>query len=151
MAEEFKLFIKQLEEGKKEIIHVSVDPAFLALHENDLFFPAPIQVMGEAYTTSINLILNFKCNIKLKMPCSICNKFIEVEIRTENAYYDFNLKELTSAIFNYTEVVREEVILNIPHFVECASGNCPERKGVAPYLRQPTKKPETQFPFADLD
>ena len=56
---------------------------------------------------------------------------------------DIELAELKEEIYNYGPLLREDLILKLPSFVECKDGNCPERENIKKFI----KGKDTYFPF----
>lgn len=155
MSDAFKIYLDRLSGGQVEKIEETFDPIFLDVEEEkDLKFEIPIEVSGEAYITDEYLIIHLKVKTSAKMPCSICNEMISVPVFLKNFYHTQPVNELKSAIFDYSPALREAVLLELPKYVECKGGNCPERKNIAQYLKkddEPLKDDNTYFPFADID
>ncbi|MDN3509221.1 MAG: hypothetical protein P0S93_04325, partial [Candidatus Neptunochlamydia sp.] len=80
-----------------------------------------------------------------EMPCLICNKRIQKKIVISSFYHTEEVANIKGHIYDYTDLIKEAVLLEVPSFVECM-GNCPKRAELKNYL----DKGETQFPFADL-
>ena len=150
MESPLKIYIEQLRSGKREEIEHVLPPDFLDIHESDLIFQTPITLKGEAYTTDDDLILQLSAQTEVKMPCSICNEKTFVTLKTEEIYHTIPLGDLKSSIFDFTDLLREEIVLLIPHYVECHQGKCPERSQVNQYMKSKTVSPQNHFPFADL-
>ena len=150
MESPLKIFTEQLRTGKRQEIEHVLPSDFLDIHESDLIFQTSIAVKGEAYTADEDLILQLSAHTEVKLPCSICNEMTFVTLKTEEIYHTLPLRALKSTIFDFTDLLREEIVLLIPHFVECHQGKCPERPHVAKFIRSKTVSPQNHFPFADL-
>jgi len=152
MHEPFKILIDRLKGGQTEKIEEALDPAFLAVDEKELRFPSKVDVKGDVYLTDDHLVIRLKAKTTVSMPCAICNEMIKTELKIEDFYHAHPIEEIPSAIFDYTELLREAILLGIPQYIECNNGNCPERASLAPFLRSQARieKP-TYFPFADMD
>jgi uncharacterized metal-binding protein YceD (DUF177 family) len=154
MESPFTIFADRLKDGHKEKIQESTAPDFLDIHEKELSFPHPVAISGEAYVSDDHLILHLKIKTEAIIPCLVCNEPIEISIVIENFYHAQDLHEIKSGIFDYTEELREAILLQVPAFIECNSGKCPERETMKKYLKSKPKessKCETYYPFADLD
>lgn len=153
MAQRLEIFIDRLKEGKEACIKETLDPRFLAVQEAELQFDQPVEVVGKAYLSEEHLVLQLKAVAYAKMPCSVCNQMIEIKIQLPESFCQaVPLTEIQGAIFDGTELVREALLLELPKYVECKEGNCPERSSIAPYLRPPARSKEsTYFPFSDLN
>jgi len=150
MESPLKIFTEQLHAGKRQEIEHVLPSDILDIHESDLIFQTPISIKGEAYTTDEDLILQLSAQTEVKMPCSICNEMTFVTLKTEEIYHTLPLSALKSTIFDFTDLLREEIVLLIPHFVECHQGKCPERPLLTKFMKSKTVSPQNHFPFADL-
>jgi uncharacterized metal-binding protein YceD (DUF177 family) len=150
MESPLKIFTKQLRDGKREEIEHVLPPDFLGIQESDLVFHSPIYVKGEAYATDEHLILQLSAHTEVKMPCSICNEMTFVTLKTEEIYHTILFDDLKSTIFDFTDLLHEEIVILIPYFVECQQGKCPERTHVSKFMKSKTVSPQNHFPFADL-
>lgn len=152
MQEPFKIWIDRLKGGRTQKIEEALDPAFLGPDEEELQFKAKVYVKGEAYLTDDHLIVHLKAHCKASMPCAVCNQMTEVELRDDNFYHTQPIEEIPSAVFDFSELLREALLLELPRTAECNQGKCPERTTMTPYLRAEERKDKTTYlPFADLD
>lgn len=150
MPEQLKIFTEQLKNDHHEKIDAVLSPEFLDLHEQEMSTPAPVVVKGEAYVVDDLLMLSLAVCTDIEMPCSICNAPTRVSLQNKNIFTSIPLSELPSSIFDCSTLIREEILMLLPQFVECKNGACPERQALKSYLKS-DKKSETQnFPFADL-
>lgn len=152
MKESFQVWIDRLKGGQTQKINEFFDPGFLDLREEELTLNAPVIVSGEAYLSDNELILRLKASTKVMMPCAICNQMILVELSVTDFYHAEPLDEIPSAIFDFQPHLREALLIELPRYVECGEGKCPDRKTIAPYMRSGKKAEEnTYFPFSNLD
>ena len=152
MEEEFKIFIDQLKNGHTEEISESLSPEMMDIHEKDLKFYAPIDVDGKAYLAGSDMILHLNAYTCATMPCVICNKDVEVPIELKNLYHTTPIDEIKSGIYNFKEMLRENILLITPSFAECDNGDCPEREVLKKYLSEQKNESieEGYHPFKDL-
>lgn len=150
MDSPLKIFTEQLRHGKREMIEHVLPSDLLDLNEPDISFHSPVHLKGEAYETDEHLILHLFAHTEVQMPCSVCNQMTVVPLQAEDIYHTIPLNELKSTIFDFTDIVREELVLLIPQFVECQEGKCPERSTVTKFMKSPKVSDEHHFPFADL-
>lgn len=147
----FQIHIDRLGGERVEKIVGPFDPSFLEVNEAELQFPYPVEVKGEAYLSEDHLVLHFDASTRAKMPCSVCNEMIETMVEVKNNYYTQPLSEIKGAVFNFQDTLREALLLELPHYIECQNGNCPERATLTPFLRaKQITKDDTYFPFSDL-
>lgn len=152
MDEYFKIFFEQLRDGNTEKIDITCDPAFLEVKDEALSFKQPVKIQGEAYLADDTLILHLNISTSAAIPCSICNAPVESPIELKGFYHTEPIEEIKHGYFNFQEVVREAILLEVPPFAECHAGNCPDRKGISKYLKKPINaKNEGHQPFADIN
>jgi len=148
MHDLLRIYIEPLREGVKEKIDLSVDASFLDIQEEDLLFKAPVQISGEVYTTGDHLILHLSCSTEVQFKCSICNDFFTLPLAAVEIYATEVLEELDSAVYDYSPLLREELLLQLPPFAECHGGKCPERAILSTYLK--SKESAENHPFSQL-
>lgn len=149
--EPFKIYIDRLRNGKAQVVNETVSPDFLEVEEEGLQFRKPIEVSGEAYIAEEELVLHLTIKAEALMPCAICNEMTPIEVFLDNFYEVVPLEDIKGAIFDMRSSLREEILLQIPHTIECHMGKCPARKDYSHYLREEEAKETDGFhPFADL-
>lgn len=155
MEDEFKIYIEQLREGQDKHIDECLSPNFLEIDEPDLTFNKPIELNGSAYLAEQELILNWNIRTEALISCSICNEKVPVEIVIHNFYHSEPLDEIKTGIFNFKQLLRETILLEVPAFAECNGGNCPNRLEMGKYIKEPAMEEsddeEGYKPFANLD
>lgn len=145
MDRELKVYIDRLGGEHEEEICESLSPAFIDVEEKDLQFSKPVQIKGKAYLAEHHLVIHLDIETVALIPCSICNAQVEQKISLKSFYHTEELENIKGQIYDYTNLLREAILLEVPSYVEC-KGNCPERDRIKNYLH----KGEVQFPFADL-
>lgn len=152
---ELKIYIDRLKNGQKQKIQESISPDFLEIDEEDLAFEDPVILQGEAYTANEHLVIHLDIQTTAYLPCSVCNDTIGVPLVIKNLYLTHPLADIPGAIFDLTNELRESILLQVPLFVECNQGKCPQREQIKKFLKKDTRhkevKEDTHFPFADLD
>ncbi len=154
MDDVFKIYVEQLRDGHEEKIQEKLAPDFLDLHEPDLAFDQPVELEGVAYLAEHELVFHWNIKTEAVVPCSICNEPVKIPIHIQNFYYSEPVEEIKSGIYNFKDLLRETILLEVPSFVECEGGTCPRRKDYKKYLKEPSSKQsedEGYHPFADLD
>lgn len=148
----FEILVDRLKAGQVHPIEGPLDPDFLQIDEPDLRFNEKVQVHGEAYLTDSHLIIHLKASTRAYMPCAVCNQMIPIDLKVEHFYHTQPLNEIPSGIFDFSDSLREAILIELPKYAECNRGNCKEREALAPYLRAEAKAEKTtHFPFADID
>lgn len=148
MKEIFKIYIDRLKGGKRAEILESVLPDFMEIHESDLAFRSPISLKGEAIVTDGTFFLELEIKTEALIPCAICNSEVIFNITIPKLYHAVNVEEIKGAIFNFKELVREHILLELPPIAECQNGCCPERKSMAKFMKK--NGAESFHPFAGL-
>lgn len=134
MDDTFRIFVNRLKEGREERIEETLSPEFLDVHEAELKFQAPVFLKGSATVADEVLVLIFSIETEVNMPCAICNKEVKVKISIPDFCHTERLSEIKGSVFNYQEVLRQGVLLELPYIAECNGGDCPERAFLAQYL-----------------
>jgi uncharacterized metal-binding protein YceD (DUF177 family) len=123
-------------DGKEEF-EFDVDPKFV---DADLDFTS-VHVVGESSVEDDLLVITFEASTSTYIPCSICNTPTPIDLKTELVHHTIPLTEIKGQIFDISELVREEIILIIPQFIECHDGNCPVRPLIAAYTPKKDRHP----------
>lgn len=146
---ELKIYIDRLREGQKESFEMSVPSNVCFTEEPDLVFDDQIHCKGEAYIAGDHLILKLQANVKVKLPCSICNAWTSVNLSLDDFTHTEPLEEIPSGAFDFTEIIRTDLLLELPQFAEC-KGNCPERVNIKNFTRSEDLPEGVHFPFSGL-
>lgn len=141
-----KIYIDRLYNEKTEEIEEAFDPVFIDVNEKDLQFHTPVSVKGQAYLTKNHLVIYVCIETTAEVACSICNKKIEKKIAITRLYHTEDLANIRGHIYDYTNPLREAVLLEIPSYAECLE-NCPERTK----LKNSLYGGVDQLPFKDLN
>lgn len=152
----FRIFVEQLRDGTVEEIDETLSPDFLEIKEKELSFSQPVVVKGQVYLAEDMLILHLDIKTTATLPCAICNGPAEVPIAIKGFYHAIPLDEIKGAIYDFREILRETILLEVPILAECHQGKCPQRESLKKYLKKESvpgsKEDEDGYrPFADLD
>ena len=150
METPLKIFTKQLRDGKREALDYVLPADFLDIQEEGISFHSPLHLKGEVYATDEHLILQLSAETEVEMPCSVCNEKTFVPLKTEEIFHTILFDEMESTTFDFTDLVREEIIILIPQFVECNQGKCPSRTDISKFMKSKAVTSHDHFPFADL-
>lgn len=145
----FKILIDRLKGGQVQKIDLHITPEFLGPDEPDLKFPSNVTAKGETYLTDEYLILHLKASTSVRMPCAVCNEMIDIPLKVDNLTHTEPIEDIRGAIFDFSETLREALLIELPRTVECNGGKCTGREGISPFLK--TEKDRTHFPFKDLN
>lgn len=146
-----RLFIDRIRAQEREHIDVTLDPDFMDIHEEDLVFSDPVKVEGDVYLAGEEVVMALHAQTVMRMPCAICNAPVALPLECEWTAVE-PATSFRHGVVDLREMVRENLLLEVPHIVECEVGNCPARAEVATYLRQKQQgQDETGYhPFAGL-
>ncbi len=152
MSEVCKIYIDRLTNERVEKISTTIDSKFLAVNEAELHFDPSISVKGSAYLTKNHLIICLNADIRLSQPCKVCNALVSHKISLKNFYHAENLENISGGVYDYSQNLREALLLEIPAFVECNDGKCPDRRELEKYLidKSSQQSPAEHFPFKNL-
>lgn len=145
----FEILIDRLKGGQIQKIDLQADPTFLGADEAELKFSSKVVANGETYLTDEHLIIHLKATTNVHMPCSVCNEMTQIKLKVENFYHTEPIEEIKSAIFDFSDALREALLIELPRTVECNGGKCSGRTLMTLYLK--SHKERTHFPFADMD
>jgi len=150
MDVQFKIYLDRLKGGDEQPIKLVLSPEFLEIHEKDfLEFPDQVTIHGKAYLADNHLILLLSAKTTAYMPCTVCNKMTPIVLELNNFYHTKPLEEIVGSLFDFRLPLRDALLLDLPSFVECNQGHCPERINLSPYLAE--KKDQNYYPFSKLD
>jgi uncharacterized metal-binding protein YceD (DUF177 family) len=148
----FCIYVERLRRGEIEKIDETFAPDFLEISEKELSFTYPVRVSGQVYIAEEMLILHFDIQTVATMPCAICNEPANVSIDVKGFYHAVPLDEIKGAIYDFREILRETILLELPILTEC-QGKCPQRTTLQNYFKKESS-PETKEgyrPFEDFD
>lgn len=150
MHPELKVYLDRLQGGKTENIELELSSAFLDVNEPDLKFGDTVTVKGKAYLASEHLVIELEIQAEAILPCAICNEPVREMLKISRMYHTEELEAIRGRVYNYTQPLREAILLEVPTFSEC-QGSCPQRKELDKYKPHEGKSDSVQFPFVDLN
>lgn len=136
MDDTFKIFVHRLKDGHQENIEEVLSPEFLEIDEPGLAFKIPVQIKGSAATVEETLVLRLFITTEAEIPCAICSSPVPYKLSVPDFCCTESLDNIKNGYFNFKEVLREAILLEVPYAVECKGGNCPERAFLAKYFSQ---------------
>jgi uncharacterized metal-binding protein YceD (DUF177 family) len=138
MDAHFKIYIDRLRFGKEEEIREVYKPDFLEIQEEELAFVGNVTLDGKVYIATDDLVLHWNISASALMPCAICGADVPIDIKIDNFYHSEPLDDIKSGIFDFKELLRETILLEVPQLAECG-GNCPSRKEISRFLKSGQK------------
>lgn len=143
----------QLSDGKPELLAISCDPKLLDVDEVELQFCDPVEIKGTVTLFGNELVLDLQAMTVARLPCLICNEATPIKLQVEQICHSVTLEELQKQVvdgqYNFSEIVREALLLELPLTAECG-GSCPKRAEVSAYLVE-GKRADRHQPFSDLE
>jgi uncharacterized metal-binding protein YceD (DUF177 family) len=152
--ESLKIYIDRLKGGQTQKIDEILSPDFLDIHEEDLLFKDPIKIQAEVYIADAYLVIHLTAETRAYLPCSICNEPVQIPVAIKQFPITQELSEIKGAIFDLEEKIRETILLQVPLFIECHQGKCPERENIKRFLKPDKESPDSgghhYLPFSEL-
>lgn len=136
MRGDFFVYVERLKEGGEESLSGSYAPTFLNIEEEGLSFLDPVELLGKAYVMGDHLLLSLAIKTQATMPCLLCNSPMRLPLSIAKFHHAEALAEIRSGIFDFTELVREAILLEVPIVTECNGGNCPEREAASLFFKR---------------
>lgn len=137
------IYIDRLRDGHVEQIESEIAPNFISVSDEDVSFPERVRVKGRAYLAEDQLILHLSIQTQVLCRCVICNEKALKRISLQDVYHTEELSQIKGAVFSTAKVLREMILLEVPAFFECHSGECPSRELVNSYLKKENSKHES--------
>lgn len=156
MADCFTICLEQLKDGKSYPFDLDLTPSLLEIGDEELQFDSPIHLKASSYLAEDHIVVQAEIKGRAQLPCSVCNQPVKITFKLKNVYMTKPLSELSGGRFSFKDDLREAILLEIPSFVECNEGQCPERVEIERYLK-PTSletqkgKEDSYFPFGNLE
>ena len=118
MNEDFLINIDQLRKTGNLSLNMTLPSDFLELEESELHFGAEIVLQGEAYVVDERLILHLDMIVPAILVCTICSGDAHKDVKIDNFYHVEETKKLKSTIYDFSNVLRQEILLEVPQFAE---------------------------------
>lgn len=136
-SDSLKLYICRLKlPGEKEVITYSLDPEHIREVGEEELFCSPICVDGsleridhEFWALSLNIKTQFNAR------CCVCNELFLRPVMIRDISHFIHYEESKTGIFDCKQLIRQELLLECDHFLECQSLGCPQRRMISDFLR----------------
>lgn len=149
-----RIYIDHLKEGDPHEIAETLDPSFLDIQESDgVRAKKPIVIEGSAYLVGEFLILSLDIQTELEIPCAVCNEPFSIKMHLPSWTHEEPLAEIKKGVFDFSQVLRDTVLLEIPFYPQCGGKTCANRQKVEKYLKkdEPEDKSHEEYrPFENL-
>lgn len=148
--ERFYVHIGRLKAGQTEKIEESVSVELFEFPECEMQFLDPVHLCGEAYVADDELVIRLDLEVRVRIPCRICNDPVEVATKVKDFYHVQPLGEIKDDHFMIRDLVRDTLLLETVELVEC-EGKCPRSEEFKKYIKESDEVlDETYRPFTDL-
>ncbi len=134
MNDEFVINLDQLRKRKNHPLNMTVSSDFLGIEEGALHFGPQVDIEGEAYIVDERLILHLDVLVPAILTCTICNGDVQKTVKINNLYHIEEIAQIKSPTFDIAPILRQEILLEVPNYVECREGNCPQREIFKAYM-----------------
>jgi uncharacterized metal-binding protein YceD (DUF177 family) len=148
MNQNLNIYIDRLREGNREVLTQTLSPSSIDLVDDELSFPEPIFLEGEANIAGKELVLHLSLSTEISLFCNICAQPLKKKLQLQALYHIVPLEEVTHAVYNCGHWIRETILLEAPRYAECEE-NCPERLVLKKYFSTGGSDPG-QNPFSSL-
>jgi uncharacterized metal-binding protein YceD (DUF177 family) len=142
-----KIFIDRLREQGRQEVTCSLPGEWMGVHEASLLFQDPVQLEGEAYLADDYVVLHCNAATIAQIPCSICNEWVAQSIEVLALTQAEPIADAVKGAIDFGPTVRDALLLEVPHFLECHGGHCPQRQQLQLLLKTQS---HTNNPFKDL-
>lgn len=133
MEDWFKVYIGRLRE-RPERHSLKVASDFLEINEPLLQFLDPIELKIYHYLADQVLICEWEIKAKFSTICSVCGESCQDSIEIDSYSHAEELANIPQSVFNFKDLLRDTILLHVPHTVECCGGKCPKREILSAYL-----------------
>jgi uncharacterized metal-binding protein YceD (DUF177 family) len=140
------IFLDRLKKQSLQILEEKVPSSFFSLDEEERLFSPYVEIKGQTYLASDHLIIELRVSTQVSLPCCICNQFVVIDLRPQPLHHAEEVALIPSGIFDYSSLIREQLLLEVPAFAECNGSQCPERELLKKFL----KKENAPSPFQNL-
>lgn len=149
---ELKIYTDRMKDGQGDSFTGIVSTDILIPKEPDVVFSDTLELSGEAYVAGDHVILKLKVKAFAWIPCAICNELVKTPIILDNFYHAEPLEAIPTGVFDFSELLRNDLLLELPQFAEC-QGKCPQREDMKKFFKKTNEKTSSQnaqFPFSGL-
>ena len=146
------VYLERLVSGRKQEFDELVEPDLLNLSDETLTFQDPVYVKGEAYLAEGWLILHLSVDTKVTVPCSLCNEPVAIDISVKGLIEEEAVETIHGGVFDFSDRIREVVLLEVPFYPQCGGAECSNRKDVEKYLAKNKDQGQDHWhhPFSEL-
>ena len=140
MSNKCLFFLDQLQGGGEIAIDLELDPSFLELQETDEAKAcSSIVVEGPACLVDGFICLSVEATGSFRMACALCNEPFEYKVKVPIRHQE-PTDTMKQGKWNFTEVVREAILLELPFFPQCGGKECLHREEIQKYLVDPKEE-----------
>lgn len=131
------IYLDQLQQGNELPLSCVLDPCFLELQETDeAQCIAPVSIQGTCACVDDFVVLNVGVRALFTLPCALCNERFEYEVVLDRFRHQETLQDIKSPTWDFSTVLREAILLEIPFFPQCGGKECVNKDEVKKYFTQ---------------
>ena len=152
----FRIYIDRLKGGESQTISETLDPAFLDMQpKEEIRALKPVVIEGSAYLVDEYLVLSLDIKAELEIYCSVCNEPFAFVVHLSHFLHEEQLSEIKKGVFDFSQVLRDTIFLEIPFYPQCGGKTCANRKKIEQFLKKDSQdlckqEQEEYHPFKDL-
>ena len=128
----------------------TLDPSFLDLTgDNEIAPCSNVFVSGQVDLADGWVILQSKIETSLLVSCATCAETFPMSIQIQSWKHQVNERENRNGWIDVTQMLRDEILLEVPLFIVCGGSACTNRESIGQYLVTREKEEKNQ-PFLSL-
>lgn len=137
-SDSLKLYICRLKlPGEKEVISYSLNPELIREVGEEILFCSPICVNGSLERIDHEFwALSLNVTTELGMRCCVCDEFFLHQVEIKDISHFIHYEDSKTGVFDCKQLIRQELLLECDHFLECQSLGCPKREVLSDFLKK---------------
>ncbi|WP_213318120.1 hypothetical protein [Chlamydiifrater volucris] len=151
-VDDLKIYVYRLKNiGDREALQYTVAPGVFSEKGLEKVFSCPIQVSGHVERVDEEqLVLSLSIQTEVGASCPFCDKAFSRTVAIDSICHLIEKDQLRDGVFDCSDLIRQEILLESEGLYECESGGCPDKAGIENFLQKKEKKFEGNNPFENL-
>ncbi|WP_213357477.1 hypothetical protein [Chlamydiifrater phoenicopteri] len=151
-VDDLKIYVYRLKNiGDRETLQYTVAPETFAEKGLEQVFSCPVQVSGHVERVDDEqLILSLSLQTEVGVSCPFCDKAFLRPVAIESICHLIEREQLRDGVFDCSDLIRQEILLESEGLYECEPEGCPSKAGVESYLQRKEEKFGGNNPFENL-
>lgn len=131
------IYLERLAHEHVEKISEALPPELFQLSESDeLQAHDTVAVTAEAYVSDGFLIITYSVSTAFTTRCGFCNESFSLPVQLSHCTVEIPLDEIKHGYFDFSELLRQELLLQVPYYPLCGGEQCNNRAEVEKYLKK---------------